>query len=101
MAKSDFFAHAKHLPYGENIYWRTGNFAACSSAVDAWYREHYLYNYGEPKFSYSTKHFTQLIWKDSRYVGCASATSSKTGRTYVSVSIHMIFNMILDPSHQI
>lgn len=37
MAKSDIFEHPRNLPYGENLYWRSGTPPTCKDASDAWY----------------------------------------------------------------
>ena len=86
MASTDIFAHPRNLPFGENLYWRSGRSATCSSALGMWYNEDKWYNYERGNFSPSTGHFTQMIWKATRYVGCASARSSRSGRTYIAVS---------------
>lgn len=86
MASTDIFAHPRNLPFGENLYWRSGRSATCSSALSMWYNEDKWYNYERGNFSPSTGHFTQMIWKATRYVGCASARSSRSGRMYIAVS---------------
>jgi uncharacterized protein YkwD len=53
---------------GENIAW--GGERSASSAVDAWYREVDDYDYAKPGFAASTAHFTQMVWKDTRQIGC-------------------------------
>jgi uncharacterized protein YkwD len=53
---------------GENLAWggdRTG-----ASAVDAWYKEVDVYNYAKPGFAASTGHFTQMVWRDTKQIGC-------------------------------
>ncbi len=56
---------------GENIAW--GGDRSASSAVDAWYKEVDVYNYGKPGFASSTAHFTQMVWKNSKQIGCGVA----------------------------
>lgn len=100
MAKTDIFAHPNNLPFGENLYWRSGRSATCPAALRMWYNEDRLYNYERGSFSPATGHFTQMIWKGTRYVGCASARSSRTGRMYIAVSQSKIFvTMKIDFSH--
>lgn len=86
MAKTDVFAHPKNLPYGENLYWRSGRAPSCSNALTMWYNEIKYHSFAKPYFSPKTGHFTQMIWRDSRYLGCASAKSPKSGRIYIAVS---------------
>jgi uncharacterized protein YkwD len=56
---------------GENLAW--GGDRSARSAVDAWYEEVDDYNYAKPGFASSTAHFTQVIWKDTKQIGCGVA----------------------------
>ena len=38
-----------------------------------WYAEEKHYSYAQPGFSYHTGHFTQLVWKGSKKLGCGYA----------------------------
>ena len=40
------------------------------TATNAWYDEAPQYDYSQPRFSGSTGHFTQLVWKETTKVGC-------------------------------
>lgn len=60
------FAHSGG-PYGENIALGYGN---ASAAVEAWGDERRVYDFGKGEFGEDTGHFTQLVWKDTRAVGC-------------------------------
>lgn len=55
-------------PYGENL---AANFENSTLAIDAWAHEEKKYDYSKRKFSTSTGHFTQLVWKNTTDVGCA------------------------------
>lgn len=54
---------------GENLAW--GGDRSAASAVDAWYKEVNEYNYAKPGFASATAHFTQMVWKDTKQLGCA------------------------------
>uniref|UniRef100_T1KLV2 SCP domain-containing protein n=2 Tax=Tetranychus urticae TaxID=32264 RepID=T1KLV2_TETUR len=84
MAATDIFAHPRHLPYGENLYYVWGAVPSCKSAVDAWYNEIRHFNYRWPTFSPATGHFTQVVWRGTRRVGCAAAQSRRTRRIYIA-----------------
>ncbi len=56
---------------GENIAW--GGDRSADSAVKAWYEEVDDYNYARPGFASATAHFTQMIWKDTKRIGCGVA----------------------------
>ena len=78
MARTNTFGHSGRK--GENIY-RSGNTSLSNSAavLDAtklWYDEVSLYNYNTGDFSKATGHFTQLVWKNSKYLGIGVGRSS-------------------------
>ncbi|KAK3844491.1 MAG: PR-1 protein [Linnemannia gamsii] len=54
--------------YGENLAAGYKNF---KTGIDAWYNEVSKYNYKNPGFSMATGHFTQVVWKGTKSVGCA------------------------------
>jgi len=54
--------------YGENLSWGTNQSA--QGAVDNWYREISQYNFNAPAYSNAVGHFTQLIWRNSKQLGC-------------------------------
>lgn len=69
--------------YGENLYWGSG---AGSTGADVaarwWYNEINQYNFNDPIASYKAgdsdskkevRHFTQLIWRDTKQLGCGAA----------------------------
>ncbi|GAN07902.1 PR-1-like protein [Mucor ambiguus] len=55
--------------YGENIAGRTKDWA---QTVKAWYSEVSEYDYSNPGFSIKTGHFTQVVWKNTKTVGCGA-----------------------------
>ncbi|KAG0352901.1 CAP domain-containing protein [Gamsiella multidivaricata] len=55
-------------PHGENLAAGYKNFKA---AVTGWYSEVKNYNYKQPGFGLNTGHFTQVVWKGTKTVGCA------------------------------
>ena len=57
-------------PDGENL---AAGYPTVTDAVDAWGNERTKYNFNDPGFSEATGHFTQLVWKATRTVGCGRA----------------------------
>lgn len=55
-------------PYGENLAW---GHATIGDAIRDWYDEVRWYDYKYPVFSMSTGHFTQVVWANTRSLGCA------------------------------
>ena len=47
-------------------------FGTPTSAIDAWANEESDYNYQTTGFSEQTGHFTQLVWQNTRRVGCGA-----------------------------
>ncbi|RDW70721.1 putative extracellular SCP domain protein Pry1 [Aspergillus mulundensis] len=63
-------------PYGENLAYGYTN---ASAAVTAWADEAALYDFSKPTgFTEETGHFTQLVWKSTREVGCAAVDCGLT-----------------------
>mmetsp|Transcript_4975 Transcript_4975/g.8843 ORF Transcript_4975/g.8843 Transcript_4975/m.8843 type:complete len:142 (-) Transcript_4975:378-803(-) len=62
--------HNRDDDYGENL---GRGYRTLNGAIDAWYEEEELYNYNSPGFSMDTGHFTQVVWKDTEYLGCGIA----------------------------
>ncbi|KAL7789154.1 CAP domain-containing protein [Trichoderma ceciliae] len=60
------FAHSGG-PYGENL---AIGYANATASVEAWGDEEEKYNFNDPGFAEETGHFTQLVWKTTKGVGC-------------------------------
>jgi uncharacterized protein YkwD len=70
------FKHSSS-PYGENL--ATG-YPTASAAVKIWYDESARYSYAHPGYSSSTGHFTQVVWKNTKKLGCGYvACNGKNG----------------------
>jgi uncharacterized protein YkwD len=65
--------HRTRSPYGENLAAGTASIMRAEDAVNGWYREVRSYRFGRGGFSLGTGHFTQLVWLQSRRLGCGSA----------------------------
>lgn len=84
-------AHADTCPsghsksaFGENLAWATYNMGV-SQVVQMWYKEETDYDYNSPGFSSKTGHFTQVVWKATTEIGCASTTKCGGNHPYVWV----------------
>ncbi|KAG0640411.1 CAP domain-containing protein [Tuber brumale] len=54
-------------PYGENL---AAGYPSPAAAIQAWYDEENQYDYAAGQFSSATGHFTQMIWKNAKRMGC-------------------------------
>ncbi|KAG5922032.1 hypothetical protein E4U42_005624 [Claviceps africana] len=59
-----------HDSAGENLVYRTSA-QYWGQFVNMWGTERTKYNFDKPDFSAATGHFTQLVWKNTKTVGCA------------------------------
>ncbi len=82
LARTKSWKHRPRNRYGENIYWIRGASPRSKNVVKSWYDEINYYNYNRPGFSMKTGHFTQVVWKNSRYLGCGWA-QARDGGYYV------------------
>jgi uncharacterized protein YkwD len=64
------FSHDPNNDLGENLAWGTN--LSAREAFGLWYEEIAEYNYAAPGFG-PAGHFTQVIWRDSKLLGCARA----------------------------
>lgn len=58
---------------GENIYWGSGSTWTPMDAVGAWASEekYYTYKTNSCEEGQMCGHYTQIVWKDTRKIGCA------------------------------
>ncbi|KAL7804892.1 PR-1-like protein [Trichoderma aethiopicum] len=69
------FAHSGG-PFGENI---AIGYPNATAAVEAWGNEDREYNFAKPGFTEETGHFSQLVWKNTRAVGCGRKLCGERG----------------------
>lgn len=62
--------------------WHSYDIAAEKATAD-WYSEVKSYNFEDPIIDGSTKHFTQLIWKGSKWLGIGEAKTKDEKQTFV------------------
>ncbi|CEF66660.1 CAP domain-containing protein [Strongyloides ratti] len=74
LAASGSFEHDTNTKYGENLYFHSHT---PDDAVNSWYSEVRHYSFHFPIFSFSTGHFTALVWKSTKEMGCGTAKGKK------------------------
>lgn len=67
--------HRQNSPYGENIYMGTAQTYRSIDASIAWANEKRYYRGGPLNESnwYRSGHYTQMVWRDTQYIGCGEA----------------------------
>lgn len=94
MARNNTFRHSGRK--GENIFWSgstsMSNSEAVIAATKSWYSEVSLYDYNTGGFSKDTGHFTQLVWKNSKYLGIGVGRSNSG--TYVCADYDPLGNYL-------
>ncbi|KAL5973969.1 Cuticle-degrading protease [Asimina triloba] len=73
-------------PYGENIFWGSGDGWTPGQAVAAWLSERkwYLHAGNRCISGQECGHYTQIVWSRSRRVGCAKVTCSGGGGDFMT-----------------
>ena len=66
------FEHSR-TDYGENLAAGTTGYLPPDEVVGMWYREVKDYDWKSAEFSMEAGHFTQVVWKGTREVGCGKA----------------------------
>lgn len=61
--------------YGENIFMGTAGYFSVADAVRSWESEKAEYKYGpvNEKTWYPTGHYTQVVWRSSKTIGCGKS----------------------------
>ncbi len=67
------FVHSHNPNFGENLYEIDGGLAMPAEVVAAWAGEVKDYNYRSNTCSGVCGHYTQIVWADTKEVGCAWA----------------------------
>ncbi|KAG6030179.1 hypothetical protein E4U19_000588 [Claviceps sp. Clav32 group G5] len=78
-----------HDSGGENLVYRT-SFKYWGEFVNMWGSERTLYNFDQPKFSAATGHFTQVVWKNTKTVGCAWNYCGTSGGAGKAVGYYVV-----------
>ena len=69
----DIYKNGEFL--GINLYLGSGNARTGKYVAEYWYSENYNYSYstGKSRNGSPVSHFTQLVWKNTKKIGCAVA----------------------------
>jgi uncharacterized protein YkwD len=67
------FDHQEDSDDGENLFWGSAGAFSQEAVVRSWYEEIEAYSFTAPSVNDETGHFTQVIWRASKRLGCAVA----------------------------
>ncbi|XP_074614421.1 Golgi-associated plant pathogenesis-related protein 1-like isoform X3 [Acropora palmata] len=83
LAENNKFQHSRHNP--GNLYLQEQiPKEYCSDAIWWFHWEEKKYNYSNPRYSRSSGHFSQVVWRNSKEIGAAWALR-KDGKLVVSI----------------
>jgi pathogenesis-related protein 1 len=71
------YHHRGQIPFGENLF-ISGGSASINQAISAWVTEKSFYNYAQNRCNPGKQcgHYTQIVWKGTTDVGCATQRCS-------------------------
>jgi pathogenesis-related protein 1 len=76
LAKNQF-RHQPKSPSGENLFEVTGAHASPAQVVGEWALESRNYDYRSNHCNGTCGHYTQIVWRDTKVVGCGMARNGK------------------------
>jgi uncharacterized protein YkwD len=71
------FLHTPKPLYGQNLFEITGAHASPAQVVREWASESRSYDYRSNRCNGTCGHYTQIVWRDTREVGCGVARSAQ------------------------
>ncbi|XP_073010872.1 pathogenesis-related protein PR-1-like [Typha latifolia] len=75
-----------HGPFGENLFWGSGTGWSPAQAVGAWVQERQRYNYWTNSCRGVCGHYTQIVWRNTKRLGCAMVNCYSRRGTFVVCS---------------
>ncbi len=76
LTRKQFF-HRPKSAYGENLFEISGAAASSAQVVNAWAAESRNYDYNSNRCRGACGHYTQIVWADTKEVGCAVARGAE------------------------
>ncbi len=76
LKRGQFFHHPKSA-FGENLFEMIGAHASPTQVVDEWASESKNYDYRSNRCSGTCGHYTQIVWRETKEVGCGVARGTR------------------------
>jgi uncharacterized protein YkwD len=68
------FEHSQGSPFGENLsFFAPVGSSSPDDVATGWYSEVSAYNFAKGSFDFNTGHFTQVVWRGTRALGCGQS----------------------------
>jgi len=64
-----------------------------SFPIDLWYLESHNHDFENNKFQMRTAHFSQLIWKNSKFIGVGFSKNKISGANYLVINYYPAGNI--------
>jgi uncharacterized protein YkwD len=71
------FSHRPNSKLGENLFAITGARSSTAEVIRAWADESRNYDYRSNRCRDVCGHYTQIVWRDTKQVGCAVARDNR------------------------
>ena len=75
--------HSDSEKYGENVFWASYN-ASVEEAIEEWAFERKYFNKKTRKYTSKVGHYSQMVWRDTKFVGMGAARSKSGGVYWVA-----------------
>jgi hypothetical protein len=85
-------SHSNTTEFGENIYWNSGRSSEIMM-VDQWALEKKYFSEKSRKHSHKNQHYSQVIWRTTKYVGVGMAIAND-GSEYWVASYYPVGNYL-------
>jgi len=86
LASNNRFEHSNN-GYGENLYMMSSSASLAglhgNKGTQSWYDEIKDYSFNRPGFTMATGHFTQVVWKGTKRLGCGVAYANSDRKAVV------------------
>ena len=81
--KNSGLSHSHTSKFGENIYWNSGK-STENMMVDQWAGEKKYFNPKTRNHSHKNGHYSQVVWRDTKYVGVGMAIANDGSEYWVA-----------------